>query len=249
MSPAPGSNPKRPPIPPTGRATFARRFASPTISPSSSASPIRFSSRSDRATRSLSLARQQGGTSARAFQSLPHPRETAPALRCALQTLGQLWTLGVEVDWAKLHAPGSAQRVPLPTYPFEHQKFWIEPDQARSLPRPLCAPAEQRRRQSTGEQATSFYRRVWSSPVVLPARAMACWLIFRDSLGLARPNRRSAQGHKTGRDPGRRRLRLQAVQKQQLHHPPRRSRRLRCSARRRSQMPVARQARFFISGR
>ncbi len=64
---------------------------------------------------------------------LPHPRETGSALRRALQTLGQLWTLGVDVDWTKLHAPDSVQRVPLPTYPFERQKFWIEPDKPQRV--------------------------------------------------------------------------------------------------------------------
>ena len=35
-----------------------------------------------------SLARQQGGGTAKAFQSLPHPRETVSGLRCALANAG-----------------------------------------------------------------------------------------------------------------------------------------------------------------
>ncbi|MGB8260280.1 MAG: type I polyketide synthase, partial [Terracidiphilus sp.] len=91
------------------------------------------------------LARQQGGESALAFASLPHPRENTSSLRCALQTLGQLWTLGIEVDWARLHAPGSARRVSLPTYPFERQRFWIEPDPAQHAApaAPARAPQQQ----------------------------------------------------------------------------------------------------------
>jgi acyl transferase domain-containing protein/thioesterase domain-containing protein len=129
-----------------------------------------------------SLARQQGGKAARAFQSLPHPREATPDLRCALQTLGQLWVSGIDVDWAKLHAPGSAQRVSLPTYPFERQKFLIEPDrvQPAASPVPASAPSDQERAREY------FYRRVFK-PASLPAASISepgCWIVFRDTSGL-----------------------------------------------------------------
>jgi acyl transferase domain-containing protein len=135
------------------------------------------------------LARQQGGPAAKAFSSLPHPRQTVPALRCALETLGQLWTLGVNVDWGKLHAPNSVQRIPLPTYPFERQKFWIEPDRiAPEKTRPAPAPATLAPAPSaSAEDGISLYRRVWK-PSTLPAAADAApgpWLLFRDSLGVA----------------------------------------------------------------
>lgn len=129
-----------------------------------------------------SLARQQGGTSAKAFQSLPHPRESAFALPCALQTIGQLWVLGSEIDWRKLHTPGSVQRVPLPTYPFERQKFWIEPDGIRpavvSAPAPVAVP------DAIGDLL--YYRRTWKPALMPPASAQepGCWIIFRDSVGV-----------------------------------------------------------------
>ena len=130
-----------------------------------------------------SLARQQGGGSAKVFQSLPHPRETVSDLRCALHTMGQLWVSGVDIDWTKRHKPGSAQRISLPTYPFEHQKFWIEPDKAHPGAIPVPASAEQ----SATSEVTSFYRRIWKSAPALPASAneQGCWIIFRDELGLS----------------------------------------------------------------
>jgi acyl transferase domain-containing protein/acyl carrier protein len=126
-----------------------------------------------------SLARQQGGASSKALQTLPHPREAVSDYRCALQTLGQLWVSGVEVEWSKLHAPHSAQRIPLPTYPFEHQKFWIDPDKARATLAPTSTPAQD-------VEDGLFYRRTWR-PAPLPAnsgREASCWIIFRDALGL-----------------------------------------------------------------
>ena len=34
--------------------------------------------------------------------------------------------LGVELDWATLHAGSEPRRIPLPTYPFERKRYWVE---------------------------------------------------------------------------------------------------------------------------
>jgi amino acid adenylation domain-containing protein/non-ribosomal peptide synthase protein (TIGR01720 family) len=44
-----------------------------------------------------------------------------------LKTLGQLWINGAEIDISGLHAGERRRRVPLPTYPFERQRYAIEP--------------------------------------------------------------------------------------------------------------------------
>jgi acyl transferase domain-containing protein len=49
-----------------------------------------------------------------------------------LLAAGQLWTLGVELHPRELHGPGLRRRVPLPTYPFERKRFWI--DRASPVP-------------------------------------------------------------------------------------------------------------------
>jgi acyl transferase domain-containing protein/thioesterase domain-containing protein len=129
-----------------------------------------------------SLSRQQGGSQAKAFQSLPHPREAVSDIRCVLQTLGQIWARGANVNWAKLHPPGSAQRVSLPTYPFEHQRFWIEPDRVQAA----IAPSPEFVVQPDGGKELSFYRRLWKPAPVRTAQIsdVSCWIIFNDSLGL-----------------------------------------------------------------
>jgi acyl transferase domain-containing protein/acyl carrier protein len=43
------------------------------------------------------------------------------------RAVGRLWLAGVEIDWAALHKGERRRRVPLPTYPFEKQRFWVEP--------------------------------------------------------------------------------------------------------------------------
>jgi amino acid adenylation domain-containing protein len=47
-----------------------------------------------------------------------------------LQTLGELWLAGVEVDWPGLHAGRPRRRLALPGYPFERRRFWLEPGAA-----------------------------------------------------------------------------------------------------------------------
>ncbi len=42
-----------------------------------------------------------------------------------LNTLGQLWLAGVRVDWSGFYSHQQCYRIPLPTYPFERQSYWI----------------------------------------------------------------------------------------------------------------------------
>ena len=44
-----------------------------------------------------------------------------------LGALGRLWSLGTPVDWKAFHVGERRRRVPLPTYPFERQAYWINP--------------------------------------------------------------------------------------------------------------------------
>lgn len=41
--------------------------------------------------------------------------------------VGQLWLMGARVDWKSYYQAEQRQRLPLPTYPFERKRFWIEP--------------------------------------------------------------------------------------------------------------------------
>ena len=77
-----------------------------------------------------SLVRQQGplAQGRTILTSLRHPQETQADLPFVLQTLGRLWLTGVAVDWRAFSSDESRRRIPLPTYPFERQRFWIEDD-------------------------------------------------------------------------------------------------------------------------
>ncbi|KQX21963.1 type I polyketide synthase [Variovorax sp. Root434] len=68
------------------------------------------------------LVRQHGASS---VVPLLHgePADEARTLRLAL---GRLWTCGAEVELSRLAARNGAQRVCLPTTPFERKRFWVD---------------------------------------------------------------------------------------------------------------------------
>ncbi|MEV5986270.1 type I polyketide synthase [Streptomyces sp. NPDC052051] len=43
-----------------------------------------------------------------------------------LLSLGEAWTHGVNVDWSPAFDGSDARRVELPTYPFQHQRYWMD---------------------------------------------------------------------------------------------------------------------------
>lgn len=44
-----------------------------------------------------------------------------------LEALAQFWQFGGTINWKKFHGDEKRYRVPLPTYPFERQRYWAEP--------------------------------------------------------------------------------------------------------------------------
>jgi phthiocerol/phenolphthiocerol synthesis type-I polyketide synthase E len=58
--------------------------------------------------------------------SVRHPVDATPDLDVLLGGLGRLWLAGVPVDWAALNNGAPRTRVPLPTYPFERRRFWVD---------------------------------------------------------------------------------------------------------------------------
>jgi acyl transferase domain-containing protein/thioesterase domain-containing protein len=61
------------------------------------------------------------------LSSTRHPEESRPDAEFLLESVGRLWIAGASIDWQGLHAHRRRARVPLPTYPFERQRYWLEP--------------------------------------------------------------------------------------------------------------------------
>ncbi len=61
------------------------------------------------------------------LSSLRYAYERQSDIAFILNTLGQLWLEGIKIDWSGFHTHERRYRLPLPTYPFERQRYWIEP--------------------------------------------------------------------------------------------------------------------------
>ncbi len=104
--------------------------------------------------------------------SLRHPGESEPDMAMMLSSLGRLWQSGVEIDWRLVQGAGR-RRVALPTYPFQRERYWIEPGKAREAP-----PEEPAGRQA--DLASWFWEPEWvRSPLqTAPPRPEAVALLL-----------------------------------------------------------------------
>jgi amino acid adenylation domain-containing protein len=84
------------------------------------------------------LARRQSGPAGwpSPISSLRSAAATEPDSAVLLRALGRLWLAGAEVDWQSFHAGERRRRVPLPTYPFERRRFWVEASRQGLAPVP-----------------------------------------------------------------------------------------------------------------
>ncbi|WP_336211638.1 type I polyketide synthase [Nonomuraea sp. LPB2021202275-12-8] len=54
------------------------------------------------------------------------PSKGATERTSFLHALARLWTLGLDVNWSSPAATGPRERVPLPGYPYQRERYWIE---------------------------------------------------------------------------------------------------------------------------
>ncbi len=83
-----------------------------------------------------------------AVPSLPEGNGDELEQAALLKALGQLWQAGVELNWDGFFAGERRRRINLPTYPFERQRCWVDPerpspshsDNGNRVPAPISAP-------------------------------------------------------------------------------------------------------------
>jgi acyl transferase domain-containing protein/acyl carrier protein len=128
---------------------------------------------------------QQAGPGAdrTVISSLRHPQEDLPDLPVLLRALGQLWMGGVRIDWPAFSRRERRLRVPLPTYPFERQRYWVDLEP----PSPDAAAGSLDKKADVGDW---FYAPSWRrKPLPEVAadgaeRPRQCWALFMDTEGL-----------------------------------------------------------------
>jgi amino acid adenylation domain-containing protein len=60
------------------------------------------------------------------ISAMRQPKDTSSDLAALLGAVGRLWVAGAKIDWQELYAGQGRRRVPLPTYPFERRRHWID---------------------------------------------------------------------------------------------------------------------------
>jgi acyl transferase domain-containing protein/acyl carrier protein len=107
-----------------------------------------------------------------------HPKEDRPDDYYLLSKIGQLWMYGVNIDWQGFYSDEKRRRVPLPTYPFERQNYWLEgPSESINVQK------DPKKRQKNSDMAAWFYVPSWKRTPLPPVREPGKplnWLIFTD---------------------------------------------------------------------
>jgi NAD(P)-dependent dehydrogenase (short-subunit alcohol dehydrogenase family) len=98
-----------------------------------------------------------------------------------LDALGRLYLANAPVAWTAFHAGGDRGRVPLPTYPFERQRYWVD---ARRATAAQPARIGKRANLETWTYVPSWRR----APAARRAAEVGAvrWLIFCDASGVGR---------------------------------------------------------------
>lgn len=87
------------------------------------------------------LAASEQFHSAPLLSSLPVSTESESACKTLLGSLGRLWLYKASINWKNVHAPQHPRRLPLPTYAFDRQYYWIE----RSFAAPVDTSGSEKR--------------------------------------------------------------------------------------------------------
>jgi thioesterase domain-containing protein/acyl transferase domain-containing protein len=114
-----------------------------------------------------------------------HAQQPGSDLDALYGAAGRLWLWGHDLDWAALHG-SPRRRVSLPTYPFEHRRYWIAPGQvsgvvAQTEPVETAVSGIAESPVRINDPGSWFWRPVWRStppPTARPLAAGGRWLLF-----------------------------------------------------------------------
>ncbi|TDV56123.1 type I polyketide synthase [Actinophytocola oryzae] len=73
--------------------------------------------------------------------TLPASADPRPDDRTITDALAVLWLAGVEIDWAAYQNARPVRRVPLPTYPFQRQEYWLAGESTQAAPATVATSA------------------------------------------------------------------------------------------------------------
>ncbi len=91
------------------------------------------------------LARQnvEGGSERCIVSTIRHPNDKTGDMAFLLTGIGRLWIAGKHPDWDKFYKQECRRRIPLPTYPFEGRRYWVDRVESKEL-NPLSFKADEK---------------------------------------------------------------------------------------------------------
>ncbi|MEM9212767.1 MAG: beta-ketoacyl synthase N-terminal-like domain-containing protein [Cyanobacteria bacterium P01_F01_bin.150] len=117
--------------------------------------------------------------------SLRHPQESQPDHALILKTLGLLWLNGTDIDWAGFYAYEQRRRVPLPTYPFERQRYWVDLQSSTSASQDAVSAKSATKNPDISQW---FYQPSWQREALPLSEGRVAspehWLVFKSELQL-----------------------------------------------------------------
>ncbi|MCA1568065.1 MAG: SDR family oxidoreductase [Acidobacteria bacterium] len=69
------------------------------------------------------------------LNSMRHPHQSHSDVEALLSALGKFWVAGGQVEWQGVSASEQRRRIPLPTYPFERGRYYVEPRPRAAKPK------------------------------------------------------------------------------------------------------------------
>ncbi|MFI6744404.1 SDR family NAD(P)-dependent oxidoreductase [Nonomuraea sp. NPDC050451] len=94
--------------------------------------------------------------------TMRHPLKEGDDMRVLADAAARLWVTGVSLDWEAMRS-AAGLKVPLPEYPYERQRFWVDPD--AEWAREEQAAVDETRVLPIEE---SFFTTVWSESALPP---------------------------------------------------------------------------------
>jgi non-ribosomal peptide synthase protein (TIGR01720 family) len=94
------------------------------------------------------------------LSSLPSYQEQPSGIKFMLTSLAKLWLRGVDINWTNFYVNEHRRRIPLPTYPFERQRYWIDSQKTCESKKSLAKKSD---------ISDWFYVPIWRQSVLPPS--------------------------------------------------------------------------------
>ncbi len=117
--------------------------------------------------------------------TLPHAYDSQQDRAFLLGSMGKLWQAGVKIGSMKWYAEEKRRLLPLPNYPFAHQRYWVE-TQVEDRVAQRITDGERSEHDRTQWLYVPIWKQAQPSLIPLPHNTTQCMLLFLDEYGFGR---------------------------------------------------------------